>query len=55
MQIFYMAMFKVSLGMASEKPFETFDPNKNRITACVSSQVGCSLNCKFVQPQNLKE
>ena len=25
-----MAMFKVSLVMASEKPFETFDPNKNR-------------------------
>ena len=25
-----MAMFKVSLGMASEKPFETFDPNKSR-------------------------
>ena len=25
-----MAMFKVSLGMASEKPFETFDPNKSK-------------------------
>ena len=25
-----MAVFKVSLGMASEKPFETFDPNKSR-------------------------
>ena len=23
-------MFKVSLGMASDKPFETFDPTKNR-------------------------
>ena len=29
-KFFIMAMFKVSLGMASEKPFETFDPNKNR-------------------------
>ena len=25
-----MAMFEVSLGMASEKPFETFDPQKSR-------------------------
>ena len=25
-----MTLFKVSLIMASEKPFETFDPNKNR-------------------------
>ena len=29
-KFFIMAMFKGSLGMASEKPFETFDPNKNR-------------------------
>ena len=29
-KFFIMAMFKVSLGMASEKPFETFDPNKSR-------------------------
>ena len=25
-----IALFKVSVGMASDKPFETFDPNKNR-------------------------
>ncbi len=25
-----MATFEVNLGMASEKPFETFDPNKSR-------------------------
>ena len=29
-KFFIMAMFKVSLGMASEKPFETFDPTKSR-------------------------
>ena len=25
-------------------------PSNTRITACVSSQVGCSLDCSFVQP-----
>ena len=29
-------------------------PTKNRITACVSSQVGCSLNCKFCATARLK-
>ena len=29
-------------------------PTKNRITACVSSQVGCSLNCKFCATAKLK-
>ncbi len=29
-------------------------PTKNRITACVSSQVGCSLNCKFCATSKLK-
>ena len=29
-KFFIMALFKVSLCMASEKPFETFDPNKSR-------------------------
>ena len=29
-------------------------PNKDRITACVSSQVGCSLNCKFCATAKLK-
>ena len=29
-------------------------PTKNRITACVSSQVGCSLNCKFCATIKLK-
>ena len=25
-----IVLFEVNLGMASEKPFETFDPNKSR-------------------------
>jgi 23S rRNA (adenine2503-C2)-methyltransferase len=29
-------------------------PTKNRTTACVSSQVGCSLNCKFCATARLK-
>jgi 23S rRNA (adenine2503-C2)-methyltransferase len=29
-------------------------PTKKRITACVSSQVGCSLNCKFCATAKLK-
>ena len=29
-------------------------PTKSRITACVSSQVGCSLNCKFCATAKLK-
>lgn len=29
-------------------------PTKNRITACVSSQVGCSLDCKFCATARLK-
>jgi len=29
-------------------------PTKNRITACISSQVGCSLNCKFCATSRLK-
>lgn len=29
-------------------------PSKNRITACVSSQVGCSLNCRFCATAKLK-
>ena len=29
-------------------------PTKDRITACVSSQVGCSLNCKFCATAKLK-
>ena len=29
-------------------------PTKDRITACVSSQVGCSLNCKFCATARLK-
>tara|TARA_B100000900_G_scaffold155703_1_gene132333 strand:- start:13484 stop:14521 length:1038 start_codon:yes stop_codon:yes gene_type:complete len=29
-------------------------PTKNRITACISSQVGCSLNCKFCATAKLK-
>ena len=29
-------------------------PSKDRITACVSSQVGCSLNCKFCATARLK-
>ena len=29
-------------------------PTKNRITACISSQVGCSLNCKFCATSKLK-
>ncbi len=29
-------------------------PTKDRITACVSSQVGCSLNCKFCATATLK-
>ena len=29
-------------------------PTKDRITACVSSQVGCSLNCKFCATSKLK-
>ncbi|MCD4746099.1 MAG: 23S rRNA (adenine(2503)-C(2))-methyltransferase RlmN [Bacteroidales bacterium] len=28
-------------------------PSKNRITACISSQVGCSLGCKFCATGNL--
>ena len=28
-------------------------PNKNRITACLSSQVGCSLDCKFCATSKL--
>ncbi len=28
-------------------------PNKNRITACISSQVGCSLDCKFCATSRL--
>ena len=31
-----------------------FIPTKDRITACVSSQVGCSLNCKFCATAKLK-
>ena len=27
-------------------------PTESRITACISSQVGCSLNCNFVQLQD---
>ena len=30
------------------------NPSKNRITACVSSQVGCSLNCRFCATAKLK-
>ena len=30
-------------------------PTKDRITACVSSQVGCSLNCKFCATARLRE
>lgn len=29
-------------------------PNKNRTTACVSSQVGCSLDCKFCATAKIK-
>lgn len=29
-------------------------PSKNRSTACVSSQVGCSLNCKFCATSKIK-
>ena len=29
-------------------------PSNNRSTACVSSQVGCSLNCKFCATSKLK-
>ena len=29
-------------------------PTNDRITACVSSQVGCSLNCKFCATARLK-
>ena len=29
-------------------------PTKNRITACISSQVGCSLDCKFCATSKLK-
>jgi len=29
-------------------------PTKTRITACISSQVGCSLNCKFCATSRLK-
>ena len=29
-------------------------PTKKRITACISSQVGCSLNCKFCATSRLK-
>jgi 23S rRNA (adenine2503-C2)-methyltransferase len=29
-------------------------PTKNRMTACISSQVGCSLNCKFCATASLK-
>jgi 23S rRNA (adenine2503-C2)-methyltransferase len=29
-------------------------PSKDRITACISSQVGCSLNCKFCATARLK-
>ena len=29
-------------------------PSNNRLTACVSSQVGCSLNCKFCATSKLK-
>ena len=29
-------------------------PTKDRITACISSQVGCSLNCKFCATSKLK-
>ena len=29
-------------------------PSKNRTTACVSSQVGCSLDCKFCATSKLK-
>ena len=29
-------------------------PSKNRITACISSQVGCSLNCHFCATAKLK-
>jgi len=29
-------------------------PTKKRITACISSQVGCSLNCKFCATSKLK-
>ena len=28
-------------------------PSKNRITACISSQVGCSLDCKFCATSRL--
>ena len=30
-------------------------PTKDRITACVSSQVGCSLNCKFCATASMKK
>ena len=29
-KVLIIALFEVSIGMASEKPFETFDPNKSR-------------------------
>jgi len=29
-------------------------PSKNRITACISSQVGCSLTCKFCATGQIK-
>ncbi|MDG2396256.1 MAG: 23S rRNA (adenine(2503)-C(2))-methyltransferase RlmN [Flavobacteriaceae bacterium] len=31
-----------------------FIPSKDRTTACISSQVGCSLNCKFCATSKLK-
>ena len=40
-----MAMFKVSLGMASEKPFETFDPNKNRNWSFFTDGVMGGVSC----------
>lgn len=30
-------------------------PTKNRTTACISSQVGCSLNCKFCATSKIKK
>ena len=29
-KVLIIALFEVSIGMASEKPFETFDPNRSR-------------------------
>lgn len=48
-----MATRKFLIRVSGNNVVETvFIPDGDRGTLCVSSQVGCSLDCSFAQPAN---